>query len=189
MHGTAGSKVERCRRAETIVTIHTLSGKKSGQKILIVRDENYLVHDQKDQLIDWASAYAGDRSDLLMRMRYVAMMMRTGVQCFGKNIANFFKNNFRHEQSIFFVQIFFPDKVSGIFKLRNPPFIRNPPCLSRKIFGFWNLLKRPKMRVLAIFVPRRWKILGIWDFHKKPPLVCPGSGTRGGFLTWIALIW
>ena len=46
-----------------------------------------------------------------MRMRYVAMMMRTGVQCFGKNIANFFKNNFRHDQSIFFAQIFFRDKV------------------------------------------------------------------------------
>ena len=49
-----------------------------------------------------------------MRMRYVAMMMRTGVQCFGKNIANFFKNNFRHDQSIFFAQIFFPDKVSMV---------------------------------------------------------------------------
>ena len=50
------------------------------------------------------------------------------------------KIEFLHEKIIFFGLDFFSEQVSGVLKLRNPPFIRNPP------------------------------------------LVCPGSATRGGFL-------
>ena len=86
-------------------------------------------------------------------------------------------------------------RLSGLFKLRNPPFIRTPlvcpekfSAEGRKIFGFWNLLKRPKMSVLAIFSPPQGGILGIWDFHKKPPCLSR-IWNKGGFLTWIALIY
>ena len=89
-------------------------------------------------LVPPCSAYAGDRSDLLMRMRYVAMMMRTGVQCFGKNIANFFKNNFRHDQSIFFAQIFFLTRYGWLLSF---PHVYNaipsiPRSRARILAGF-----------------------------------------------------
>ena len=111
-----------------------------------------------------------------MRMRYVAMMMRTGVQCFGKNIANFSKIIFVTTNQ-YFLPRFFPDKVWMVTivsaRLQRYTFDPAVPCT--------NLGRISEICTgLNQFIHRDWReySLGLRGRSLFPP---PGGG-NGDFL-------